>query len=145
MLLRWNATYDPFLSDFRTLQRQMDHVFRELLPVRELASRNVAWRVNEEPERYVVTAALPGVSKDDLAVEATEHELTVKAKRSLAVPEGYRPLRRERRELEAKETFAFEAPIDLDNVVAKLDDGILRIELAKQAKARPRTIAVKPA
>lgn len=146
MLLRWNAQYDPFLSDFRSLQRQMDHVFRELLPVRELVpGRRVAWRVTEEPERYVVTAALPGVSKDDLGIEATEHELTVKGKRSLAAPEGYRPLRRERNGLEFAETFAFETAIDLEKVEAKLDDGILRIALGKQAKARPRTIAVKPA
>jgi HSP20 family protein len=145
MLVRWNANYDPFLSDFRSLQRQMDHVFRDLFPVRDAARRRTAWSVDDAGERYVVTAALPGVSNDDLTIEATEHELTVKGKRSLAAPEGYRPLRRERTALEFAETFAFETALDLEQVEAKLEHGILRIELAKQAKARPRTIQVKAA
>ena len=83
MLVRWNATYDPFLSDFRTLQRQMDRVFRDLLPVRELSPRRSTWNVIEDGERYVVTASLPGMKKDELSIEATEHELTIKGKRSI--------------------------------------------------------------
>jgi HSP20 family protein len=144
MLVRWNPTYDPFLSDFRTLQRQMDRVFRDLLPVRELTPRT-AWNVSEDGERYIVTAALPGVTKDELTIQATENELKVAGKRSLSVPEGYRPLRRERTELAFEETFSFDAALDVDKIAAKLENGILRIELGKQAKARPRTIEVKAA
>jgi HSP20 family protein len=145
MLVRWNANYDPLFSDFRSLSRQMDRVFRDLLPERGLAPRRNAWKLGEEDERYVLTAVLPGVSKEQLSIEATEHELTVKGKRSIEAPEGYRALRRERTELEFSETFAFETALDLEKVEAKLDNGILRIELAKQAKARPRSIAVKAA
>jgi HSP20 family protein len=145
MLVRWNATHDPFLSDFRSLSRQMDRVFRELLPERALVPRRNAWRVTEEADRYVLTAALPGVKKENLEIEATEHEITLKGKRSLAAPEGYRAHRNERSDLEFSETFAFEVALDLEKIEAKLDNGLLRIELAKQAKARPRSITVKAA
>lgn len=145
MLVRWNANYDPFLSDFRSLSRQMDRVFRDLLPVRELAPRRSTWNVIDDGERYVVTASLPGMKKDELTIEATENELTIKGKRSLAAPEGYRAVRRERGELAFEESFSFETALDLEKVEAKLDNGMLRIELTKQAKARPRSIEIKAA
>lgn len=145
MLVRWNANYDPFISDFRSLSRQMDRVFRDLLPVRELAPRRSTWNVIDDGERYVVTASLPGMKKDELTIEATENELTIKGKRSLAAPEGYRAVRRERGELAFEESFSFETALDLEKVEAKLDNGMLRIELTKQAKARPRSIEIKAA
>jgi HSP20 family protein len=145
MLVRWNANYDPFISDFRSLSRQMDRVFRDLLPVRELAPRRSTWNAIDDGERYVVTASLPGMKKDELTIEATENELTIKGKRSLAAPEGYRAVRRERGELAFEESFSFETALDLEKVEAKLDNGMLRIELTKQAKARPRSIEIKAA
>jgi HSP20 family protein len=145
MLVRWNPSYDPFLSDFRSLSRQMDRVFRDLLPARELAPRRGTWDVVDDGERYVVTASLPGIKKDELSIEATESELTIKGKRSLEAPEGYRPVRRERSELAFEESFSFETAVDLEKIEAKLDNGMLRIELTKQAKARPRSIEVKAA
>jgi HSP20 family protein len=145
MLVRWTPSYDPFLSDFRSLSKQMDRVFRDLLPMRELAPRRSTWNLVDDGERYVVTAALPGIKKDELSIEATENELTIKGKRSLEAPEGYRAVRRERGELAFEESFSFDTALDLDKIEAKLDNGMLRIELTKQAKARPRSIAVKAA
>ena len=86
-----------------------------------------------------------GAMHHGIEIEATENELTIKGKRSLEAPEGYRALRRERGELAFEESFSFETALDLDKVEAKLDNGMLRIELTKQAKARPRSIEIKAA
>ena len=142
MLVRWNPSYDPFLNDFRSLQRQVDHVFAELFPRAFHTATRPVFAVEDAGDRYVIVADLPGVSNEDLTLEATDRSLTVSAKRDPEAPEGYRALRRERGQLELEETFEFKSPLDLDKVEAKLEHGRLRIELTKQAKAQPRQIAV---
>jgi HSP20 family protein len=143
MLVRWNPTYDPFVSDFRSLQRQVDHVFAELFPrAFQTATPPASFSVEDAGDRYVIVADMPGISNEDLALEATDHSLKVSAKRELTAPDGYRALRRERARLEFEETFEFKSPLDLDKVEAKLEGGRLRIELVKQPKAQPRQIAV---
>lgn len=142
MLLRWTNTpsYNP-LREIRALQRQMDHVFRDLVP-RESYERP-SFNVSDLGEAYVVEAELPGVAQEDLKIDATVNSLTIKGHRSVAGPEGYSTHRKERSSLEFSRAFTFEDKLDLEKVSAKLEHGMLRIELTKQAEVQPRTITVK--
>jgi HSP20 family protein len=83
------------------------------------------------------------LTTDDVNIEATETSLTLSGKRKTQAPEGYRVHRRERASLEFARAFEFPAKVDLEKVTATMKDGVLRIELAKQAQTRPRQISIK--
>jgi HSP20 family protein len=148
MLLRLHTNHDPW-REFRTLQRQMDDVFRGLLsgPSRPswTTAFGPAFNVAETDQAYVIEAELPGVKQEDLNVEATENSVTIKGKRSAAVPEGHATHRRERGDGTFARSFGFENRLDLEQVKATLKDGLLHLELVKQAVARPRQIAIQAA
>lgn len=153
MLLRWNPTdYTAFGRDMRAIQRQMDAVFADLLPlgrkrtpIRYRLHEGPSFNVAEQDDKYVVEAELPGVAHEDLQIDATGRELTVKGKRTVTAPEGYETLRSERAASEFSRTLRFEHKLDLEKVSARLQRGILRIELTKQAAEQPRAITVKVA
>jgi HSP20 family protein len=145
MFLRWTS-HDPW-REFRALQRQMDQMVRELVPGAgghgAVAHTGPAFNVSDLGQSYVIEAELPGVTHDDLRVDATASSLTIKGRRDVAPPEGYATHRSERSTLEFSRAFTFDSKLDLENVTAKLNDGMLRIEAAKQAMEQPRTITVK--
>ena len=142
MLVRWShpRTYNPW-RDLRALQRHMDDVFREHVPTS--SSATPAFNVADLGDKYLVEAELPGVTQEDLSIDATVNSLTIKGKRSVAPPQGYTPHRQERNSLEFSRAFSFENKLDLEKVAAHLNHGLLRIELTKQAADAPRTINVK--
>jgi len=143
MLVRWTSNprmYNPW-REIRSLQRHMDDVFRGLVPAS--SSSGPAFNVSDLGDKYLVEAELPGVSNEDLAIDATVNSLTIKGQRSVAPPEGYAAHRQERSTLEFSRAFTFENKLDLEKVAAKLTNGLLRIELTKQQLEMPRTINVK--
>jgi len=148
MMLRLHSNSDPW-REFRTLQHQMDEVFRGLLP--EVGRRvtypnnGPAFNVADTGASYVIEAELPGLSEGDLAIEATVNSLTIKGARKPDAHEGYAVHRRERGNLAFARSFGFEGRLDLENVKATLNDGVLRLEVTKQPEAQPRQISIKSA
>ncbi len=147
MLMQWKTTSDPFFNDLRFLSRQVDEVFRELLPVRPTPRRGTRgpFRIRETDDKFTLRAALPGVRADDLVIEAKGDTLTVRASRRLEAPEGYKVHRSERRDSVVERTFTFGSKFELDQVEAKLEHGLLTITLPKQPAEQPRTIAIEAA
>ena len=147
MLLQWNS--QNHLRDFRAFQRQLDSMFRDLVPVatRPTPTRHEspAFNIADLGETYLVEAELPGVREDDLQIEAKANVLTVRGRRNVDAPEGYAGHRTERINLDFARSFEFESKLDLEKITARLSQGLLRIELAKQAAEQPRTITVQVA
>src|SRR5690606_7488797 len=123
------------------LQRQMDELFRGLagdpLRPRRPRSDEPSFDVWDRGETFVLAGELPGVTSEDLNIEVTHDTLTVRGKRKADAPAGYSTHRQERATAEFGRTFTFPAKIDVDKVSATLRDGVLTIELAKQAEERP--------
>lgn len=146
-MLRWYPQYDPW-RDVRALQRQMDDVFRALLPERDRGGLQTyagvpAFNVTDTGQAFVVEAELPGFKREDLSIDATSHSLTVKGQRNATAPEGQTLHRQERGNLRFARSFSFDARLDLEKVAATLQDGILRVEVGKHAESQPRRIAIK--
>ena len=116
--------------------------WRPAVPVSASAASRMGL-LRDMGDHYLFTADLPGVAQEGVELQVTASELTVKASRKVAAPEGFAPLRRERQSRDQARTLRFGAPIDPDSVEATMKEGALTIKLPKAAKTRPRSIEVQ--
>ena len=148
MLVRWNYGHNEFANHHRHFDRRLDDVFRSVLPLLgrpSASSSGPGFNVYENETHYVLQAALPGFEHEKLDLQASEDELVIKGEREVSAPEGYRTLRSERGSDRFERTFTFGKKLDPQKVDAKLEAGVLTIELAKQVQETPRRITVKAA
>jgi HSP20 family protein len=113
-------------------------------------SSNGANRVNyltplanilETKDGYVLEAEMPGVNKDGLEITVENGELTLVGRRAAVETRG-REIYRESRELDYRRTFELDPAIDAAKVTAKIDQGVVTLQLPKTEAVKPRKIAV---
>jgi HSP20 family protein len=92
--------------------------------------------------KFEVRAEVPGFSKEDLSVKVQGNYLELSGSRTSEIPEGYSVHRIERNTMSFTRSFTLPAEIDADRVEAALQNGILRLSLAKSAAAVPRQITI---
>lgn len=98
--------------------------------------------VNADDDGWTLSADVPGLAAEDLEIEAHDGRLTVRAKRSVEAPEGFRTVRRERSPVTFAQRFEL-GKLDAENIEAKLSDGVLTVRVPKAPEAKPRAISVK--
>jgi len=100
--------------------------------------------VIEKDGAYVVTAELPGVSKEDVQVTIDGAQVTLAAevKREKEVAANERVLHSERVYGKATRSFALPQEVDESTAEAKLRDGVLELTLPKKSAAARRQIAI---
>lgn len=137
------------LSRYEPLVGRLDGLFNELLrPGFALdagAAEPVPLRVDvkETADAYVLTAELPGVKKEGIAVEIERNEVTISAETERAAPaEGEKWLRTERSFGKAARRFALPQELDESRVVARFELGVLELSLPKKAAPVGRRIAI---
>lgn len=99
--------------------------------------------IHEEDSRYMLTADIPGVNRNDVEITLEDGVLTVKGERKSeteVAEQGYR--RRERIYGTFVRQFNLPDTVDTANISAKAEDGVLKIEIPKQEKPQPKKIAV---
>ena len=141
----------PMTRNASDLVRSFDRLFDESLdrffvsvPNGAASKRSPALDVAESEQAYTVTLDLPGVAKDDVKVSIEGRKVSIEAKSSKANErkDGDRVLVRER----AASTFArsFVLPVELDQERsnAKLEHGVLTLELAKRSNTSVKQITV---
>jgi HSP20 family protein len=97
----------------------------------------------ESDDRIALLADMPGVRPQDLRIDLRENVLTLSG--HVAVPEasGETPVLREYGSGTFFRQFTLSEHIDQTKIDAKLTDGVLRLELPKAERAKPRQITVK--
>jgi len=117
-------------------------------PAREQqAQRENRWlhpQVNivETKEGYSLEAEMPGVSKDGLEVLLEGNELTIIGRRAHQL-EGAQPVYRESFDRDFRRSFELDPTIDAQRISARMDNGVLHLELPKAEKVKPRKISVE--
>ena len=97
--------------------------------------------VLETKDGYVLEAELPGVNKDGLEITVENDELTIVGRRA-AVEKRGREVYRESRAFDYRRTFDLDPSIDTTKITAKIDQGVLTLQLPKSEAVKPRKIAV---
>ena len=97
----------------------------------------------ENDSAITVLADLPGVKAQDLRIDLREGTLTLTG--PVTMPGGANESEVLREYLPGTffRQFALSETIDQEKIDAKLTDGVLRLELPKVEKARPRQITVR--
>ena len=128
---------DP-LRDLRAWQERLER----------LAGQHAnAWAppidVYETEDRYVITAEVPGVSREQVDLAVHDNHLSIRGSRSGEVPESAtrRYHQVERGHGSFLRTFEFADPVEPDGITADLCDGVLTVTLPKAA-TRPRNIEI---
>jgi len=95
----------------------------------------------ETPEGYVLEAEMPGVSKDGLEITIENGELTIVGHRTRQEVKG-RELFRESRGFDYRRVFEIDPSIDAGRISARVDQGLLILQLPKAESVKPRKIEV---
>jgi HSP20 family protein len=137
--------------NFTALQEQMNHFFNQVF--RGGNGEETSWGMStwmppvdlyETPEEFVLSADLPGLTKDEIHLEVHDCTLTLRGERkpTAGLTEAHYQ-RRERAYGGFQRAFTLPTPVDTDKVHASIKDGILELHLPKHEAAKPRRIAVQ--
>ena len=150
----WGGVTDPFRV-FAEMDRWLDDVRRDFGSLwtpeagTGLASvagvRVPAVDVRDEGAEFVVSAELPGVSKDDVKIQATPEGVEINAEvRGEREETDEKYFFRERTYRAYHRTVPLPAEVVADKAVADLKDGILEIRLPKREPTpAPKAVQVK--
>ncbi len=144
---RVSSGFDP-VAGLLSLQRELERVFDKPFGI-ELgpSGRGVFPPVNvfSDKSGTVVKLEIPGVSPDDVQIEAEGRTLTVSGKREVPAPPDGSFHRRERGTGQFSRSFQLPADLDLGRAEATYKHGVLTVRVPKKEEAKPRQIAVKAA
>jgi HSP20 family protein len=127
-----------------TVPSLFDRFFDEALSPAPVARPfRPAFDVIEFPDRYEVVADLPGVNQKEVEVEFIEGVLHVRGERAGdTLPDEARLYRRERVTGKFARSIGFRDDIDVDGIDASFHEGVLRVNVPKSEKNKPRQIPV---
>ncbi len=131
------------------LQREMERLF-SASPLREDGAASLSggdWLpavdVREEADRYLVYVDLPGVKPDAVDISLEQGVLSISGERP-AIPAdeaaGYRRVERPRGRFVRR--FSVPESVDVEQVAASAQDGVLQVSIPKLAKVVARRIPV---
>ena len=98
--------------------------------------------IYETPDGLVLYADLPGVDSEGLDLQVQDNRLTLFGRVTSAVPESAEMMHQEYQIGDFLRSFILSDEVDHDRIQAKLVNGVLRVELPRAPRAKPRRIEV---
>ena len=136
---------DPF-EELNRVRRQMDRIMESFSdrPANFFSSGVFpAINLTEDENHFYLRAELPGVTSEDVDIQATANNLTLSGERRLEPRDASaRYHRREREAGKFSRAFAMPKEIDAGRVEARLASGILTVKVPKAESAKPRKIQI---
>jgi len=148
-LVRWTT---PRTRNFRTLDQAMNDLWRANWAQRPAeydsdTARPVfrpAMDVVETENGFTVRIDLPGIAPDNVTVEFEDGLLTISGELADTVEqEDARYHYRERRSGAFKRVLRLNDKLDVDNIQAAFDNGVLVLDVPKRPETQPKRIAVQ--
>ncbi len=139
--------FEPF-REFTTLQDRMNRLFRDSFgDTREEALSTSTFAppvdVYEDEHNITLKIEVPGIDEKDIDVRIENNTLVVHGERKFEKEEKEENFRRVERQYGSfTRSFTLPNTVDTDHVQAQYDKGILKVQLAKKAEAKPKQIKV---
>ena len=148
MFTRSLTRWEPF-REFSTMQDRMNRLLRESYspegPEEALTTTSFAPPVDiyEDEHNITLKIEVPGIDEKDIAVRIENNTLTVHGERKIEKEEKEENFRRVERQYGGfTRSFTLPSSVDPGQVSADYDKGVLKINLAKKAEAKPKQIKV---
>lgn len=132
------------------VSKTIDTVFDELfnaIPGRWNEGFNVApVNIHEASDGYHLELSAPGLNKEDFNVSVDKGLLTIGyEKKEEKETTGLKTVRREFSQRSFKRSFTVDELVDVDNIQAKYENGVLKLYLPKkeQAKNSPKQVSIQ--
>jgi HSP20 family protein len=145
-------TSGEFLREFSAMQDRMNRMnrlnrlFRESnSPEEALTTTTLAPPVDiyEDKHNIILKIEVPGIEEKDIDVSIQNNTLTVHGERKIEKEEKEENFRRVERQYGSfTRSFTLPSSVDPGQVSARCDKGVLNINLAKKAEAKPTQIKV---
>jgi HSP20 family protein len=143
-VVRW----DPF-REVVSLQSRLNSLFQDYgrgpSDSEALSAASFAPPVDiyEDDQKLVLKLEVPGVKQGDLDIQVEGRTLTVRGERKFDSEEKQENFHRvEHRYGTFARSFTLPNSVDAENVKANYDAGVLQLEFAKKAEAKPRQIKI---
>jgi HSP20 family protein len=144
VLTRWY----PY-RELNTLQERVNRLFHESFSSQgrdePLATSSFAPAVDVYEDEHNITLKIevPGIDEKDIDVRIENNTLTVHGERKLEKEEKEENYRRiERQYGSFTRNFTLPNTVDSESVAANYEKGVLKVQLAKKAEAKPKQIKV---
>ena len=146
-----DLTKDPSMTPIRSLRREMDRLFDDLVPFRLFdEERNIAtgvWNprtdIIETDNDFIINVDLPGVKKQDVTVNYQDNQLSITGERkSEEVKEKKDYLRKERIYGNFHRVYTLPQSIDPNKITANFKDGILTVSVPKTEESKPKQVKI---
>ncbi len=100
--------------------------------------------IYETPDGLVLYADLPGVTLEGLNLQVQDNKLTLFGRIQLLESDPVRVVHQEYPIGDFLRSFILSDEVDHERIQAKLSNGVLRVELPRAARSKPRRIEVAP-
>ncbi len=142
VLTRW----DPF-RELNVLQDRMNRLYQDYAPrgEQELTAGNFIPPVDiyEDEQNVTLKVEVPGLDPKDVDVRVENNTLSIRGERGFEKDEKEENFHRVERHYGAfVRSFTLPNTVDTDNVKADYENGVLKIQLAKRAEAKPKQIKI---
>jgi HSP20 family protein len=97
--------------------------------------------IYETKDSYILCAEMPGVRKDGLEVTVEGSTLTMIGRRSEPTRDGT-VLHRESKAADYRRVFELDPTIDTGKIRARVEQGVVTVELPKAERVKPRKIKI---
>src|SRR2546421_4239942 len=97
----------------------------------------------ESDDHFVLTADLPGLGEDDVAIEIRDNTLTISGERKSRYEQGERGWYRvERATGRFSRSLSLPEGVNADAVTAEFDKGVLEVTIPKPDQRKPRRVEI---
>jgi HSP20 family protein len=143
VITRW----DPF-RELTSLQNRVNGLFQDFNrpgqdELTATGSFVPAVDVYEDEHKVTLKLEIPGIDQNDVDIRLENNTLTVRGERKFEKEEKEENFHRiERRYGSFARSFTLPNTLDSEKVQANYENGVLKIEIAKRAEAKPKQIKV---
>jgi HSP20 family protein len=144
-LVRWEP-----VRELTTLQNEMNRLFSTFFDPADTGGNAGGLRrwvppmdLVEVDDHFVLRADLPGLGPDDVTLEVEDNVLTISGERRAeheSKGEGY--YRVERASGPFRRSLTLPEGVELDDIAASFDKGVLEIRIPKPEQRKPRKVAI---
>lgn len=137
---------DPFsVSGFDPFEDVLQGFFRPVLQKNTApAAGQLKMDVQEDENKYLVHAEIPGVDKENIQVtiDGSHVSISAEVRRENEVKDGTRILRTERHYGKVSRSFVLENEVDESQAQANYKDGVLELVLPKKAGSAAKKLTI---